>query len=148
MKNETITTIESVRATYPRISLKRICDELGLCYQYVLKASKQPIPGQAYDPSAINYQAIEKIVANKKADVSSVDWAAIEASTKVVEPINKPEDFQVGTSFTLRGNDSVWTVVYQTITHVVFVADADTQPRVMNWDTFQHQSPRIINMEV
>lgn len=144
MKNETLTTIESVRTTYPRISLKRICDELNLCYQYVLKVSKQPIPGKPYDPTEINYPAIEKIVTNKKVNISEIDWEEIESSIKIIEPINKPEDFTVGTQFTLRGNDNVWEVVYRTVSHVVFIADNDTQPRVMNWDTFEHQSPRIV----
>lgn len=144
MKN----TIETIRTNYPKLSLKSICEATGLCYQYVLKASKQPIAGQAYDPNAVNYEAVAKIVERKGVDLDAIDWEALEAKVKVVAPISKPEDFKVGTEFTLREVEekkgTVYSVLVTTETHLVFMAVDSTQPRVMNWDTFNHQSPRII----
>ena len=145
--------INEIRKSYPTVSLKRICDELGLCYQYVLKASKQPIAGSAYDPETFNSEAVDKIVTRKGVDIDSVNWEAIANEVKSTAPVGKPEDFEVGSRFKLRetkehqeqGINPVYTIVYLTESHAVFQADNDTQPRVMNWDTFLHQSPRKVS---
>lgn len=146
-------SINEIRNSFPTVSLKRICDELGLCYQYVLKASKQPIANTAYDPEAFNDEAVAKIVERKGVDTDSVDWAAIAAEAKAATPVGKPEDFTMGTTFKLReskelqeqGISPEYTVVYETDTHVVFhISDGSQAPRVMNWDTFLHQSPRKV----
>lgn len=144
---EVRTSIEDVMKAYPRLSLRRICDETGLCYQYLLKAGKQPIAGATYDPTATNYAAMDTIIAKKGLDIASFDWAAIEATIAVVTPINKPEDFHLDTEFKLRNDPTIYSIIFTTETHVVFMPVNDTQPRVMNWDTFQHQSPRIISQE-
>ncbi len=143
-------TIQNIRTNYPKLSLKAICEQANLCYQYVLKASKQPIAGKAYDPNEVNWNAVDAIVARKGVDLTSIDWQALEDAVKVVTPINKPEDFVAGTEFTLReaSDDKkgrVYSILVTTATHLVFMACDSTQPRVMNWDTFEHQSPRIVN---
>ena len=129
---------------FPKLSLKRICDELNICYQYVLKASKKPIPNEPYDPSSTNYDEIDKILDRKQINLDDYDWKSIEDSIKVYEPINKVEDFDIDTEFKMRGSDDYYKVIYKTETHIVFIQIDSTQPRVMNWDTFLHQSPRII----
>ena len=129
---------------FPKLSLKRICDELNVCYQYVLKASKKPIANQLYDPAATNYDEIDRIFEKKNINLEDYDWRAIEDSIKVFEPINKIEDFEFDTEFKIRGSEDYHKVIYITDTHIVFMQINSTQPRVMNWDTFLHQSPRII----
>ena len=140
--------IKELREEYPNVSLKRICEEAGLCYQYILKASKQPIPNQTYDATAFNYEAVQKIIDRKEIKLEDIDWKVINDSIKTYEPINQPEEFDATqqTNFKLRISDEVYKVVYTTITHIVFVSinEDNTQPRVMNWDTFLHQSPRIL----
>ena len=140
-------TIKELRNTYPTISLKRICDETKVCYQYALKASKQPIPNQTYDATAFNYAAVQKIFDRKEIALEDYDWSAINQSIKVATPINKPEDFAVNTTFKIRNEEETFKVIYTTPSHIVFISTNpdNTQPRVMNWDTFSHQSPRIIS---
>ena len=142
-------TIKELKNAYPKISLKKICDETKVCYQYVLKASKQPIENQPYDATAFNYEAVQKIFDKKEIDLSSYDWDQINANQKVFEPINKPEDFICNTTFfKIRNVETIYVTVYTTESHIVFVPASrseGTQPRVMNWDTFLHQSPRIIS---
>ena len=148
-------TINEVRTNYPTISLKRICDELNLCYQYVLKASKTPQEGKPYSAEDFNDEAVNKILQRKGVNLDSVDWEAISMETKSTIKVGKPEEFTLGVKFKLRetkehqdqGISPIYTIVYLTETHVVFQADGDTQPRVMNWDTFLHQSPRITKGE-
>ena len=142
-------SINEIKNTYPELSLKKICDETKVCYQYVLKASKQPIPNQAYDATAFNFEAVQKIFDKKEIDLSAYDWDQINANQKVFEPINKPEDFSAEdqTVFKIRNDTTTYKTIYTTESHIVFIAEdpnVSTQPRVMNWDTFLHQSPRII----
>lgn len=145
-------TFKSIRTTYPKLSLKAICEASGLCYQYVLKASKKPIAGQAYDPNDVNYEAIDVIVERKGVNLDDIDWEALASQVRVITPINKVDDFTIGTEFKLRENhdieeERIYSVIFTTDTHIVFMLINDTQPRVMNWDTFIHQSPRILNKE-
>ena len=142
MKNTNV-TLKQIMENHTKLSLKKICDETGLCYQYIFKASKQPIEGQPYDSKAINFDNVQKIIDKKEINLGDYDWTAIEESIKVVAPINKPEDFQVETMFKLRNDEADYRTVYITDTHIVFLSLEGTQPRVMNWDTFLHQSPRI-----
>lgn len=142
-------TIKEIRETYPTISLKRICEETHLCYQYILKASKQPIPNQTYDASVFNYEAVNAIIEKKGVDLNTIDWGEVAQTIKVTTPLSKPEEFKVDVTFKIRTEDTLYKVIYTTPTHVVFIATnpENTQPRVMNWDTFLHQSPRINSEE-
>lgn len=147
MKHTNITNFETLKTTYPKVSLKKICEVTNVCYQYVLKASKKPIPNTPYDPTSINYDEVDKIFERKGIDLSSFDWETIENEITTIIPINKVEDFTVGKEFTLRETEekkgTIYSVIYTTETHIVFMSNESTQPRVMNWDTFVHQSPRI-----
>ena len=140
-------TIETIRTNYPKLSLKKICEVTGVCYQYVLKASKQPIEGKPYDPADFNYTAVEKIFARKEVDFESYDWKTISDEIVIAAPVSKIEDFKVGTEFQLRETEdkkgTIYSVIFTTESHIVFMSNESTQPRVMNWDTFIHQSPRI-----
>lgn len=140
-------TIETIRTNYPKLSLKKICEVTGVCYQYVLKASKQPIEGKPYDPTDFNYTAVEKIFARKEVDFESYDWKTISDEIVIAAPVSKIEDFKVGTEFQLRETEdkkgTIYSVIFTTESHIVFMSNESTQPRVMNWDTFIHQSPRI-----
>ena len=138
---------ENLRTNYPKLSLKKICEVTNVCYQYVLKASKKPIPNMPYDPTAINYDEVDKIFESKDVDLSSYDWKSLEDEIATIVPINKIEDFKIDVEFTLREVEekkgTIYKVIFTTETHVVFMSNESTQPRVMNWDTFVHQSPRI-----
>lgn len=142
-------TIKELKTTYNKLSLKKICDETKICYQYVLKASKQPIENQPYDATAFNYEAVQKIFDKKEVDLDKFDWETIAAEQRTFEPVNKPEEFTVDkqTQFKIRNDNTIYKTIYTTESHIVFIAEdpnVSTQPRVMNWDTFLHQSPRII----
>lgn len=154
--------LKAIQEQYPHITLRKFCETTGLCYQYLLKVSKQPIANQAYDPAAFNYEAVQRIIDKRfnpddsATPAPAFNWAAIDAEALAGArkrvgsgtPANKQEEFTVGTEFRLREpkdteGTPVYRVVYTTSTHIVFQYIDDTQPRVMNWDTFLHQSPRI-----
>lgn len=146
MKNTNTITFKQIREEYQNISLKCFCETTELCYQYILKASKKPIEGQPYDPTAVNYDAVQKIIDQKGIDLDSFDWDKLNSEhTMRTTPINAIDDFKIGTQFKLRTDDNVYRVVYISITCIAFVDSFDEKIRTMNHDTFIHQSPRIIN---
>ena len=146
MKNTNTITFKQIREEYTNISLKAFCETTELCYQYILKASKKPIEGQPYDPTAVNYDAVQKIIDQKDINLDEFDWDKLNESRSMrTTPINAIDDFKIGTQFKLRTDDNVYRVVYISITCIAFVDSFDEKIRTMNDDTFIHQSPRIIN---
>ena len=129
------------------ISIRRIAKALNLNYPLLLKASKQPIEGEVYDPSAINYDAMDAYIA-KRVDaevIEAVDWTAISDEVVTSEPL--PKEFEMGQHVQLRKDETIYEVVFMTPTHIVInpINDAsNTTPRVMNNSTFLHQGPREV----
>ena len=146
MKNTNTITFKQIREEYKMISLKAFCETTELCYQYILKASKKPVEGQPYDPTAVNYDAVQKIIDQKGIDLGVFNWDKLNSEHILrATPINEIDDFEIGTQFKLRTDDNVYRVVYISNTYIAFVDSFDEKIRTMNHDTFIHQSPRIIN---
>lgn len=142
-------TIKNIFESNETLTLKKFCDVLQIGYQFVLKKSKEPIVGQPYDPNSKNYFEISKIIERKKIDVEEYDWTSIVSESKHYEPLNDIEDFQVGVEFKLRasGNyekDDIFEVLLLTKEYIVYKQINSEKPRVMNFDTFLHQSPRVV----
>ena len=137
-------TVKTILNNYENVSLKRICDETKLCYQYVLKASKLPEPNKVYDVDNFNDEAVMKILNKRNVNLDDYNWDEINETSKKPLPVNLIEDFNLNTTFKLRNDEKVYKVIYKTITHIVFIDSLETQPRVMNNETFIHQSPRIL----
>lgn len=143
---------QELNQKYPSISLRKFCETTGLCYQYLLKVSKQPIANQPYDPSSINYEAIQRIIDNRKTplDLDSYNWEEIQAQAQVQSRNSgsnaaKKEDFTgaPNVTFNLRNKPETYFVIYHNEDNIVFGDKASTSIRVMNWNTFLHQGPTI-----
>lgn len=135
--------LEQLMIKMPTLSLKRICDETKICYQYALKLSKLPEVGKVYKVDSFNFKEVQKMLDNKKVDLSKIDWDTIVKNIKVYEPVNEINDFKVNDEFKLRNDESTFKVIFKTASYIVFIANGSEQPRVMNNDTFLHQSPRL-----
>lgn len=123
------------------LSLRKISVSLGLTYNMLLKASKQPQVGQVYDPNALNYEAIEMYMRKKLGDkFNDIKWDELANASTIVR-IEKPT-YEVGALLKLRGDDRVYKVEMTTSTHIVIMEVDGTQPRVFSWPTFEHQGPR------
>lgn len=127
------------------ISIRRLARELNLNYSLLLKASKRPTEGQLYDPTAINYTAMDEYITKRvdAAVLAKIDWDAVAADVVVADPL--PKEFELGQKVQLRGDDNIYEIVFMTVTHTVInpLTEGNTQPRVMNNQTFLHQGPRI-----
>lgn len=143
-QNNTIETNGIVREKFESIenlSLRKISVSLGLTYNMLLKASKQPQEGQVYDPNAINYEAVEQYMRKKLGEqFETINWDELAAASTVVR-VEKPS-YEVGALLKLRGDDRIYKVEMTTPTHIVIMEVDGTQPRVFSWPTFEHQGPR------
>lgn len=149
--------LKTIQENYPNITLRKFCETTGLCYQYLLKLSKQPIANQPYDPTAFNYEAVQRIIDKRfnpdDNTTPTYNWGEIEAdsqNSRNSTPTLKREDFILfdGTTakvqFTLRSNPHTYFTIYTNDTNIVFGDINSDDIRTMNWSTFLHQSPRII----
>ena len=151
------TELKNIQENYPNITLRKFCETTGLCYQYLLKLSKQPIANQPYDPTAFNYEAVQKVIDKREGlDLDSFNWSEIEAQAVATRNIQrnsttlKREEFVLADGstakvhFTLRSNPNTYFTIYTNDTNIVFGDVNSDDVRTMNWNTFLHQSPRII----
>lgn len=125
------------------LSLKKLSDSVGVNYNMMLKAGKQPIPGVPYDPTLLNYEAIETYLRKKNVDVDNLEWTEIAtaaAAIRTKEQIN----WTVGDTLKIRGSEATFRVELITPTHVVFMEVGGTIPRAMSWNTFEHQTPKLV----
>ena len=147
--NETATTatIFDLRAAmeqYPNVSLRKLALACECSYGWILKRSKEPIAGVAYDPDAVNYEAVAETFAKKGIDLSALDWDALnEVTMKRGAMLTKNMDaFQVGTEVYLReDNTTPYVICYKTETHIVAMKKGSTEPHAWSHGTFLMKGP-------
>lgn len=129
---------------YPNVSLRKLATACEISYGWILKKSKEPIPGQAYDPEAVNYTAVAATFAKKGIDLSTLDWDSLnEAVLKRGVQLTKNMDaFQVGGEVYLReDNVTPFVICYKTETHIVIMKKGSTEPRAWSHGTFLMKGP-------
>lgn len=134
-------TLQQAMESYEKLSLRKLAEALGVNYNMLLKASKQPIVGMPYDPTATNYEAVEAYIAKKNPD--GVDYEAL-ADMDLNTIVKLPFEPNVGQLLTLRQDavDTIYQVIWVTPTHIVIQGQNSTQPRVFSNATFMHQGPK------
>lgn len=141
---ETPTTLQALFAAYPNASLRKLAAATDVNYGILLKKSKEPIPGEAYDPEAINWKAIEDKLTAKKVDWTTLDWEALNAGpNRKGASLQKSIDaFKVGDKVYLRrNNEKPYEILYKTETHVVIMLEGSTEPQAWANNTFLINGP-------
>lgn len=137
--------LESYMKQYPNVSLRKLALSLDLSYGWILKCSKKPIPGQAYDPEAVNYEEVSKTFSRKGIDLSKLDWESLNESTQTSRGILLTKDmeaFRTGMSVYLREDNKVpFEICYKTETHIVILKHGSTEPRAWSHSTFLMKGP-------
>lgn len=140
------TKLETLFSTYPEMNLRKLSIATNCTYQVLLKASKKPIVGEAYDPTKINYEELAKSIERKLSveEFDTIDFENIVKSARVTSAQLSASDFAVDECFTLRNDKDgrTYKMLLKTDTHVVIIRDDTTQPRVMSNETFAHQGPK------
>lgn len=137
-------SIKEAFETYENLSIRKISESLNVNYNMMLKAGKQPRPGEIYNPELLNYTAIEVYLRKKLGDeYDDVDWEEIAAASVATRTREKIE-YHEGDTLTIRQDEHTYKVLFTTPTHIVIMAVDGTQPRVFSWNTFDHQTPRKV----
>lgn len=143
----TNTTRESLQALfekYPNASLRKLAAATEINYGVLLKKSKDPIPGEAYDPEAINWKSLEDKLIAKGVDWTALDWEALNAGpNRKGTSLQKDIDaFKVGDKVYLRRNNTTpYEIVYKTDTHVVLMLEGTSEPMAWANNTFLINGP-------
>lgn len=133
-----------VKARFENVSLRKLATaDDSLSYPMLLKASKKPIEGVPYDPTAINYDAVDEYLNKKDFDWKNTNWEALNS-----EPVRKAatlskdiNDFNVGELVYLRISETPFEIIYKTETHIVLLELGTTEPRCLNHSTFFFKGP-------
>lgn len=129
---------------YPNVSLRKLAIACELSYGWILKCSKEPIPGIAFDPEAVNYDKVASVFAKRGIDLATIDWEALNNTTvRNGATLTKDMDaFAVGKKVYLReDNTTPFEIVYKTGTHIVIMKKGSTEPRSWSHATFLMKGP-------
>ena len=151
----TTTSLKEYMEKYSNVSLRKLAtatvelskatpENFGaINYGVFLAKSKMPVPGEMYDPASINWDALEQKLAEKGFTAADFDWAAMnDAGSSAVS--KNVEDFPVGTQVYLRrNNDTPYTVMYKTNTHIVIQLDGTSEPLAWANNTFLLNGPQL-----
>lgn len=143
----TVPTANSLQAlfmAYPNASLRKLAQATDVNYGVLLKKSKDPIPGEAYDPEATNWAALEKKLTEKGVAWQDLDWEAMNAGpNRKGTALQKDIDaFKVGDKVYLRRNNTTpYEILYKTETHVVIMLEGSSEPQAWANNTFLINGP-------
>lgn len=137
-------TLQAYFEAYPNASLRKLAAATEVNYGILLKKSKEPIAGEAYDPEAINWKAIEDKLTAKEVDWTTLDWEALNAGpNRKGSTLQKDiSQFKVGDKVYLRRNNSTpYEILYKTETHIVIMLEGTTEPQAWANNTFLINGP-------
>lgn len=129
---------------YPNASLRKLAQATNINYGVLLKKSKDPIPGEAYNPEATNWTALEEKLTSKGVDWSTLNWDALNAGpNRKGAVLQKDIDaFKVGDKVYLRrDNTTPYEILYKTETHVVIMKVGTSEPQAWANNTFLINGP-------
>lgn len=140
----TTASLQSLFEQYPNASLRKLAAATNINYGVLLKKSKDPIPGEAYDPEATNWKALEDKLTAKGVDWNTLDWEALNAGpNRKGTALQKDIDaFKVGDKVYLRRNNTTpYEILYKTETHVVIMLEGTSEPQAWANNTFLINGP-------
>ncbi len=129
---------------YPNASLRKLAQATNINYGVLLKKSKDPIPGEAYDPEATNWAALEEKLTSKGIDWNTLNWGVLNAGpNRKGAALQKDIDaFKVGDEvFLRRDNTTPYKILYKTETHVVIMKKGTSEPQAWANNTFLINGP-------
>ena len=142
----TTTSLQSLFEQYPNASIRKLAAATNINYGIMLKLSKKPIPGEAYDPEATNWGALEEKLPSKGIDWNTLDWVALnEGPNRKGATLQKDINaYSVGTKVYLRKNNTTpYEIVYKTGTHIVIMLEGTTEPQALAHNTFLLYGPSL-----
>ncbi len=143
----TATNLQGIFELYPNVSLRKIAPLIGINYGILLKKSKEPIAGKAYDPNEMNWEAIVSTINRKDERIEAfyeINWQELNEHSNRKGPTlpKNMELFEVGTKVYLRKNNATpYEIVYKTETHIVIILEGTQEPTSWSHSTFLLNGP-------
>lgn len=140
----TTLTLKDCFTNYPNASLRKLAQATNINYGVLLKKSKDPIPGEAYDPEATNWAALEEKLTSKGVDWNLLNWMELNAgpNRKGASLQKDMSAFPVGSKVFLRRNNTTpYEILYKTETHVVIMLEGTSEPQAWSNSTFLINGP-------
>lgn len=137
-------TLKDCFTNYPNVSLRKLAQATNINYGVLLKKSKDPIPGEAYDPEATNWAALEEKLTSKGVDWNLLNWMELNAgpNRKGASLQKDMSAFPVGSKVFLRRNNTTpYEILYKTETHVVIMLEGTSEPQAWSNSTFLINGP-------
>lgn len=137
-------SLQALFEKYPNASLRKLAQATNINYGVLLKKSKDPIPGEAYDPEATNWVALEEKLTSKEVDWNTLNWDELNAgpNRKGAALQKDIESFKVGDRVYLRrDNTTPYEILYKTETHVVIMKVGTSEPQAWANNTFLINGP-------
>lgn len=137
-------TLKEYFEKYENVSIRKLAAATEVNYGVLLKKSKDPVPGQPYDPEATNWAALEATLAKKNIDYTQLDWSGMNEgpARRGAQLIKDMEAFEVGKEVYLRrNNDTPYEIVYKTETHIVLMLKGTQEPICWAHNTFLINGP-------
>lgn len=135
----------------PNATVRKLANSCGVKnYMGLLNASRKPVAGMTYDPDALNYDAMAKVLLRNGVDAATIDWAEVAAEAQrtpgtVVKDLSA---FDVGMKVYLRREPTTpYTIVYKTETHIVLLLEGSTEPLAWKNTTFLFNGPQFAPRE-
>ncbi len=144
LEETTYLSLKDYFEKYPNASLRKLAQATGINYGVLLKKSKDPIPGEAYDPEATNWAALEEKLTSKGVDWNALNWDVLNAgpNRKGASLQKDIESFKVGDEvFLRRDNTTPYKILYKTETHVVIMKKGTSEPQAWANNTFLINGP-------
>jgi hypothetical protein len=139
----TASELEALFTEFKNVSLRKFAGALEVSYPVILKASKAPVAGEAYNPDITNYAAIATELNKREKDLTTLDWLVMNTATATGATLIKDaEAFQVGMKVYLRrDNTKPYEIVYKTESHIVLLLEGSTEPHAWAISTFLINGP-------
>ena len=143
-----LNTAESVKnllENHETVSLRKLALATDTTYTLLLKASKKPQTGVAYNPEAVNYEEVANYFNRRKIALSDLDWESLsevaQRDSKVVKDMGQ---FEVGKKVYLRKYPATpYEIIYKTETHIVIMLEGSTEPQSWSHKTFLLNGPQF-----
>ncbi len=132
---------------YPNVSLRKLAPEVKVNYGILLKKSKEPVVGEAYNPEATNWVALATVcstILERRRGYAEINWEELNkgASRNTATLQKDMGAFPVGSKVYLRkNNETPYEVVYKTETHIVIQLLGTQEPICWAHNTFLINGP-------
>lgn len=136
--------LEELMVAHPNASIRKLAAALEINYGILLSATKAPVPGEAYDPTAVNYDKVVCEIVKRKKNFLTLDWDALNEGKSVhgTALVKDTSKFVVGSKVYLRrNNEKPYEIVYRTETHIVLMLQDTTEPQAWAISTFMLNGP-------